>query len=195
MPKPTYTVSQVIATPENDWVNAEVFAVLSNPKAPNGKGPWSATLTDSTGSIVGKFWGGSIDHWNGKRIKVSGQGLQRKAYKGVPELSVSQKADISFAGAPGTAGQAVDHNADLESASPRSSQQSAPNAAKSPAMPIHGATVGGALARAVEIWKHIRPAGSGQMPDRQDFEDIDHLTRTLCDIQRRIEAGEDQVPF
>lgn len=198
--KKQYTIAQVLATPEGQYVSAEVFAVLSRATPPRGKGPWTAQLTDSTGTIVGKFWGGDISYWEGKRIRLSGQGMQRKGYNGTPELSVGQKAEISFAGAPGTAGQEED-GIPGDPVAPASTQQSKwvyPAASAQPPVKtqgnaVHGATVGGALARAVEIWRHIRPGGSGAMPDQQDFEDIERLAAALVIIQQRIESGENSV--
>lgn len=160
MPK-IYTIAQVIATPEGQYVSAEVFAVMSNIQAPRGRGPWTATLTDQTGSIMGKFWGGDISYWAGKRMKLSGKGMQRKEYKGVPELSVGDKVNISFAGAPGTAAQEEEtmpgdplpppprYNAAPLPSQP--ARQIAPTASGTPAIP-HGATIGMCVKGALDIW-------------------------------------------
>lgn len=193
--KKTYTIAQVLATPEGQYVSAEVFAILSRATPPRGKGPWTAQLTDSTGTIVGKFWGGDISHWEGKRVKLSGQGMMRKSYKNVPELSVGDKTDVSYAGAPGAAAQAED----AIPGDPEPSQsfsrpvpvQTPPRLANAPTA-IHGATVGGALARAVDIYLHNTPQGTKW--DDGEASKVEQITRDLVAIQQRVETG-DGVPF
>ncbi len=201
--KKTYTIAQVLATPEGQYVSAEVFAVLSRATPPRGKGPWTANLTDSTGTIAGKFWGGDISHWEGKRIKLSGQGMQRKAYQNVPELSVGQKTDVSFAGAPGTAGQEVDAIPG-DPVAPQSFSRpvhakpfpALPDPFKPTGTPVNGQTVGMAVKAAVDIWLSTNPRGQTANLDWsiESIEQVEQIARDIVAISERIQSGE-SVPF
>lgn len=204
MPK-IYTIAQVLATPEGQYVSAEVFAVLSNIQPPRGKGPWTAVLTDSTGTITGKFWGGDISYWNGKRMKLSGKGMQRKEYKGVPELSVGDKVDLSFAGAPGTGAQEEEtmpgdplpqppryNPAPLP---PQPARPPSPTASGTPASPIHGATVHpatvGMCFKIAADFLLKEGEWNGDTPDR-----IEAMALKLIERAQRLERGESSdVPF
>lgn len=99
-------VSQIQASPDGTYINGEVRAVLSRAVEPkNPKAPWKALLADSTGIIDASFWGGSIAHWGGKQIVISGKGMKVQEYNGTKTLSVGDKASVGFGGAPGTAAQ------------------------------------------------------------------------------------------
>lgn len=207
--KKQYTIAQVLATPEGQYVSAEVFAVLSRSTPPRGKGPWTAQLTDSTGTIVGKFWGGDISYWEGKRIRLSGQGMQRKGYNGTPELSVGQKAEISFAGAPGTAGQEEDGipgdpvpppvpaghvrmSGTAFASPPVKTQGNAP-------VPLNGQTVGMAVKAAVDLWIATAcPAPASGGFGQSQLNEIERIARSIVAMSERIQSGvqdDESVPF
>lgn len=201
--KKQYTIAQVLATPEGQYVSAEVFAVLSRATPPRGKGPWTAQLTDSTGTIVGKFWGGDISYWEGKRIRLSGQGMQRKGYNGTPELSVGQKAEISFAGAPGTAGQEED-GIPGDPVAPASTQQSKwvyPAASAQPPVKtqgnaVFGATAGMAVKAAIDLWIATKPTGNEFAGAALEW--VARTAHSIVMVSQAIERGEnpnESVPF
>ncbi len=207
-------ISQLNATPDGTYVNGEVRAVLSRAVEPkNPKAPWKATLSDSTGAIEASMWGGSIAHWEGKQIVLSGKGMKVQEYKGTKTLSVGDKVNIAFGGAPGAAAQTGNEGdfGDVSQPSTASAPFGGHNAPLPPRnapsvariaqehLPVnlpHGATVGGALARAVDIWLAINaqsPAWSPEAP-----QEIEQITRDLVEIQGRIERGEpakSDVPF
>lgn len=206
MSKKLLTIAQVLALPEGEWANGDIFAVLTNPKPPRGKGPWTATLTDSTGSIVGKFWGGGIDHWSGKRVKLSGAGMQRKAYQNVPELSVGQKADVSFAGAPGTAAQEEDAipgdplpSEPRYDVTPHGIVPRVSDAPKAAGLPVHGATVGMCVKGALDIWLQTR-ANAGDVWDSNAISFVYGVSNQILGVCQRVEKhaneeSQDDVPF
>jgi len=132
--------------------------------------------------------------------------------RGVPKIKITRNPKPG----EGTVWTPNDENPELESAQQAPVQRQgygadnrqalkyevhgAPKAVEAPrnAVPVHGATIGGALARAVDMWMHVRPAGSGQIPEQQDFEDIEKITRGLVAVQLRIEEdpnNEAGVPF
>lgn len=91
-------------------------------------------------------------------------------------------------------------NADFEAVSAPSRANCGTSIAKAPtnlgmaATPIHGATVGGALARAVDIWIATNgPESGGWNAGSSDA--IEKITRDLVAIQTRIESGGEYVPF
>jgi len=201
------TVSQLNATPEGTYINGEVRAVLSRAVEPkNPKAPWKAMLSDSTGIIEASLWGGSVAHWEGRHVVLSGKGMKIQEYKGVKSLSVGDKVDISFGGAPGTAaqdehmeGDPMPHTANPVPATGRFQAKPFP-ALKTPQQlqealdnpPVnlpHGATVGGALARAVDIALGTGALSMGGFGPGQ-VAIIERITRDLVEIQGRIERGE-----
>lgn len=188
----TLNVSQLLATPDLTYINGTVVGWLIGIRPPNGRGPSKAKLQDNTGVIEVSLWGGSVQHHEGKRVAMSGKGMQIKEYRGVKGLSVGDKVNIAQLGDSGPSGEQFPGDPaptppapTKPSYAPQTAQKEAP-----PAHLPHGATVGGALARAVEVWKHARPVGSGDMPDQQDYEDIEKICRHFVDIQGRIERGE-----
>ena len=104
-------ISQLHSTPEGTYINGIVEGWLSQIRPPNGRGPSKARLEEGAGSIEVSLWGGGVSHWEGKRVRFSGKGMQMKEYKGTKSLSVGDKVLIEPA-AP------ADHNPDLEAAKP-----------------------------------------------------------------------------
>jgi hypothetical protein len=123
--------------------------------------------------------------------------------RGVTKLKIDRKAD------PATCRNTTpqDSNPELEaqqptqrphSANPSHSGARSGGGATHTHTPIHGATVGGALARAVEIWLGVRGSKGTDLPDIQDMEDIERLTRQLVFIQQNVESGAppvENVPY
>lgn len=73
---------------------------------------------------------------------------------------------------------------------PRQSSQNAQE--RLPVNLPHGATVGGALARAVDIWIATMRSQSGDFvwDSKRSAPEVETITRDLVDIQTRIERGE-----
>lgn len=210
--KKIYTIDNILSLADGSWVSGEVFVTVSNIRPPNGRGPTTATLTDATGVIVGKFWGaGGIEHWAGKRVKLSGQGIQRKSYQNVSELSVGQKAEISFAGAPGTAAQQEDDIPGDPAPQYAPSPQTSPQAGYRPSpshvsaarqvapmasgTPRNGQTVGMVCKGAIDLW--IATGGpqenmGGFGPDQID--QIEKIAESLFQMSERIQSAE-SPPF
>jgi len=192
-------VSQLLATPDATYVNGEVTGYLTQIRPPNGRGPSKARLHDSSGQIEVSLWGGGVSHWEGKQVTFSGKGMQIKEFKGVKGLSVGDKVLIS------QAAQQADEMPGDPPAAPQT--RPAPEQARSvpqkpfPALPDpfrdapvnlpHGATVGGALARAVDIYLAMgQAADTGVRWDTPDIAFVEQITRDLVEIQGRIERGE-----
>lgn len=123
--------------------------------------------------------------------------------KGAPKLKITRNPK------PGEGTVWVpDTNPDLEAAQPTTEPQPAPQQSfrpsppqprhpeqpplKTQGTPVHGATAGGALARAVDIWLAINGGSSAWNP--ASVSEVEQITRDLVGIQQRIETGE-SVPF
>lgn len=104
----TTSIAEIISTPtsENSWVNGSFRAVVSNTKAPNGKMPGRATLTDPENpgiSIESTFWQRDPSPFEGKIAQFSGPGMKKGDYKDKPQLAVNAKTrvDVFQDGEPG----------------------------------------------------------------------------------------------
>lgn len=121
------------------------------------------------------------------------EGASKGTFNNRPTITVNKQG--TFTPYKRDAAQTAPQRSGTQSGQPHHpAPKPAPTASGTPASPIHGATVGGALARAVDLYMHVRPQGTGQMLEQQDWEDIEDITRRLVVIQQRIESGE-SVPF
>ena len=198
-------VSQLLSTPNATYINGEVTGHLTNINPPFKQGaPSKAKLQDETGFINVSLWGNEVSHWEGKNVTFSGKGMQIKEYRGEKQLSVGDKVAISAAQEPDNIpGDPLPSFAAPRPAPKPIQTAPAPQTARSVAQnspsgaPIHGATVGGALARAVDIY--IAGCESNNVAwswGEQARESVELITRDLVSIQQRVESGAtEDVPF
>lgn len=119
--------------------------------------------------------------------------------KGVPKLKITRNPK------PGEGTVWVpDTHPDLEAAKapterreppPKIDYRGAQAPVKTQGNAIHGATVGGALARAVDIFLHGCPRGEPVDWRPLSVELVERITRDLVSIQQRVESGEQPPPF
>lgn len=205
-------ISQLLATPDGQYVNGEIHAFVRGIKPPFKQGaPSKGELSDSTGSISASFWGGGVDHWEGKQVVLSGKGMKITEYKGTKALSVGDKVDIRFGGAPGAAAQGEAFPGDpvpavssgsygqppVQTPPARPMPQNGPRTAQEhlPVNLPHGATVGASINKAVDIWIATKQPESGWTDSSATL--VEKWARQLLEIHGAMERGEPPVniPF
>lgn len=141
-------ISQLHATPPDTYINGAVEGYLVQIRPPFKEGaPGKAKLQDGGQTIDVSLWGQGFSHWEGKRVRFSGKGMKVTEYKGTKQLSVGDKVLIESSEVDAIPG---DPPAQPAYQAPRTAN-SVPALAQSSRPPVHGATVGGAIARAVEV--------------------------------------------
>ena len=149
-------ISQLLNTPDQTYINGAVEGYLVQIRPPFKEGaPGKAKLQDGGQTIDVSLWGQGFSHWEGQRVRFSGKGMKITEYKGEKQLSVGDKVSVESAAAdaipgdPAPAQPAQHHPSPVKPSS--STGQSSTFNVGNPPTPVHGATVGGALARAVEV--------------------------------------------
>jgi len=199
-------VSQLLATPDAQYINGEVSGLLTNIRPPNGRGPSKAKLQDPTGSIEVSLWGGGVSHWEGKYVLFSGKGMQIKEFRGTKQLSVGDKVVIGQAVEPEERPTEADFRSMAPTAPapqpPRHSQQNRP-AVPPGGLPVNipnGQTIGMATKAAVDIWLKTH-AEQGGAWDAAAISFCFGVANQIIGISRRLEkhaeesAADESVPF
>lgn len=182
------TIAAVSALPTDSWVNDGVVATVRSVERKVSKANkpfWKCYLADPTGTAqVSATFFTAPKFIQGQRVQFTGAGIKFKNDQYGPSLSVGDKAVTEILGEQ------------------PASRQEQPNAhpqspATSPIGPIHGASVGGGIARAVEVLLATRPDVFKTDSWRND---VYSLAVGFCDIQQAIENGKpledpDQVPY
>jgi hypothetical protein len=195
----TITIAELLEIPAGEkgapqYVNAEFVAVVSHCKAPAGRMPGQATLTDpDTGiTIVGKFFGRDPGRYEGQTVRFSGSGMTRTAYNGTEQVTIGDKATINVERAPAPA-------AARPATPPPAAHAPAAQSQLSPATPaapaVFGATVGMALNNACTIIRDDYLADF-TAPQRVNYykgpefsRDLWQLASDIIRISRMLEAG------
>lgn len=99
--KALITVYDVIgaATEDGEWVNGYFFAVVKNATARNGRKPSKADLCDPDSPnirIKASWFGGDFTDFRDAVCRFDGQGMKTKSFKGTPELTIGDKAQVNM---------------------------------------------------------------------------------------------------
>jgi hypothetical protein len=188
-------IGQLLATPNGTYVNGELHAFVRGVKPPFKEGaPSKAELSDSTGSISASFWGGGIEHWDGKKVVLSGKGMKVGEYKGTKQLSVGDEVDIRYGGAPGAAAQEAEPMPGDPVPVPNQPRQSQGNVFAAPSgTRVPGATVGMAVKIAADFLLN-----EGKW-DKTCAGRVEAIAGEIIALSQRLERGEvpigEPLPF
>lgn len=202
------TIAQLLELPAGSpgnttWVNDEFVAVVSDCKAPAGKAPGRARLTDpDTGiSISGVFFGRDPGRYDGQLVRFSGSGMSRTEYKGTEQVVIGDKATIQVertatpAARAATPPQAAAGAAQgtLPLPAPAAQGQLSPATPAAPA--VFGATVGMAVNNACEIIRDdyladfTAPQRVAYYKGQEFSRDLWQLASDIIRISRVLESG------
>ena len=137
-------------------------------------------------------FGNSLHDWVGRTVVL--KGVEKGSYNDKPQLMMGKFGKVEewaadFEAAPRPAPKPIQTAPAPQTA--RNVAQNSPNGT-----PVHGATVGGALARAVDLWLNYN---AGTVWSLDSIRAIESITRDLVAIQQRVESGateeKEDVPF
>jgi hypothetical protein len=216
-------VSQLLATPEGQYVNGTVTGYLTQIRPPNSKGPSKGKLSDGSHEIEVSLWGGGVSHWEGQQVTFSGKGMKIAEYKGTKSLSIGDKVMISAAsGQPDHIPGDPPQPRYADRAGPQGHPDESPTyrppekptgareqsfqsrnhpvqgkPANTAGTPVNGALCGMAVKAAVDIWLATR--GDAQW-NNVSGEFVEDTARSIILMSERIQSGQptanpENVPF
>jgi len=139
-------------------------------------------------AYLNSFANGALQPYVGKQVIL--MGCEVDSWNGRKKLTLGKRGSIQ------------DYVADLEAATPESTPIPSRATTQTTSAPtsqgnaVHGATEGGAIALAVEIWLASIQSKPGDFiwDSRNSTKEVEAIARDIVGIQQRIESGED-VPF
>lgn len=187
------TVAALIALPSDSWVNGGFVATVRSVERKMSKANkpfWKCYLGDALGNAqVSATFFAPPKFIQGNRVSFTGSGIKFTNDTYGPSVKVGDKATIEVLGGDVHVGPAPQQEYAAPVPPPRAMVPQPTHTQGAPAQPIgpiHGASVGGGIARSVEVLLATKPqifaTGGWQ-------NEVYALAVGFCDIQQAIENG------